>query len=153
MALSVAQELHALDARSGLRPFALRTTDVTEKGRANVIEWIMEVIFDQHNSDATLHLAVRLFDMVVCSDTVQVTRANIQLIGVTCLWMANKMEEPVTMSSHRCAEYTDHTYTYKDICIMERKLFAILRFNIHRPHLGWFCDRLFEQLCAVRALL
>lgn len=52
----------------------------------------------------------------------RIARADFQLLGVTCLWLAAKYDEVYLPSAMDLAEMTAHTYTPAQLCAMEIKV-------------------------------
>ena len=57
--------------------------------RAILIDWLVDVHNQFQLKDETLSLAIRLLDDYLAT-TDDVNKKTLQLIGITCLWMASK---------------------------------------------------------------
>lgn len=60
-----------------------------------------------------------------------VTRANLQLLGVTCLFIASKLEEIFPPNSSDFAVTTDGAYTTAQIDLMEKEVLKLLEWELH----------------------
>lgn len=58
---------------------------------------------------------------------------ELQLIGITCLWMAAKYEEVYSPPLKHFVEVTDDAYNKKDILRMEELIIKTLEFNLTFP--------------------
>jgi hypothetical protein len=55
-----------------------------------LIDWLIDVHSSFSLSQRTLHLAYKYLDSYLCLK--EASRSDLQLIGITCLWMASKYE-------------------------------------------------------------
>ncbi|XP_067630917.1 G2/mitotic-specific cyclin-B [Eurosta solidaginis] len=106
--------------------------EVNPKMRAVLIDWINEVHFQFHLTPETFQMSVAIIDryLQAVRDT---KRTNLQLVGVTALFLAAKYEELVPPSIDDFVYITDNTYTAKQIIQMELKIFKTLDCNMSRP--------------------
>jgi cyclin-A len=66
-------------------------TDVNAKMRAILVDWLVEVAEEYKLCADTLYQAVNYADRFLSLHVAQ--RSQLQLIGVTCMWIAAKFEE------------------------------------------------------------
>ncbi|CAF90866.1 unnamed protein product, partial [Tetraodon nigroviridis] len=76
----------------------------------------------------TLYLAVHLLNR--CLRQMKVTTANLQLLGMVCLFLAAKKEESLLPEVSGLCYLMDHTYTKHQLLRMERKVLCSLRFDL-----------------------
>ena len=69
----------------------LRQPDVTPDMRSILVDWLIEVAQEYKLQQETLHLSVRLIDRFLSRRPV--ARTKLQLVGVTCMFIASKFEE------------------------------------------------------------
>ncbi|XP_022074069.2 cyclin N-terminal domain-containing protein 2 [Acanthochromis polyacanthus] len=100
-------------------------TDVT---RAILVDWIVQVHEMMNFQEETLYLAIHLLN---CSlRQIKVTTANLQLVGMVCLFLAAKKEETLLPEVSGLCYLMDHTYTKHQLLRMERKVLCGLKFDL-----------------------
>ena len=105
--------------------------EINEQMRAILIDWIIDVHLKFHFNEETLYLTIRIIDLYL--SLVPILRANLQLLGVTALFIACKEEE---ISFPHIKEYvyiTDNAYTKEQILAMEFHVLKVIQFNIVSP--------------------
>lgn len=65
--------------------------EVDAHKRLVLVDWLIEVVDEFHMSQETLYLGISLLDRFLSLQAVP--RCQLQLLGVTCLWVAAKYEE------------------------------------------------------------
>ncbi|XP_033841690.1 G1/S-specific cyclin-E1 isoform X1 [Periophthalmus magnuspinnatus] len=88
------------------------------KMRAILLDWLMEVseVYKLHRE--TYHLAQDYFDRFMATQR-NVFKSTLQLIGITCLFIAAKVEEMYPPKLHQFAYVTDEACTEDEILSME----------------------------------
>jgi cyclin B len=81
-------------------------------------------------------------------DKQSVLRSKLQLVGVTCMFIAAKFEEIFPPQVRDIVAYCDRAYTVEDILNMEGKILSTLQFNIHNTSPYRFLER-FTHLLGV----
>lgn len=119
-----------------------RQTEVTEKMRAIVVDWLIDVAIKFRLRPETFYLAIDVMDryLTVCATT----RAQLQLVGITSLLIAAKHEEMWAPDVRECIKITANTYTRDDILVMERAICAALTFRFTVPTVYPFVERLLQ---------
>ena len=69
-------------------------TNLTPSMRAILIDWIVEVQENFELYHETMYLAIRILDLFLQSKS-DIKKDNLQLIGVTALLIASKIEVPI----------------------------------------------------------
>jgi len=112
-------------------------TEVNQQSRAIVIDWLIEVSHDYSLSLETLFLAVNYFDRMI--EEVSVKKDVLQLLAITCLFIASKYEEvkPLTLDQLVNAEL----YSRRNIIDMERIVLKNLKFKLVMSTLRNFLSR------------
>lgn len=103
-------------------------TDISEKMRSILVDWLIEVHLKFKLIPETLYLTVNLIDRYLEREHVQ--RSKLQLVGVTAMLIASKYEEIYAPIVKDFVYITDNAYTKEEILAMERKMLAVLDFDI-----------------------
>jgi len=96
--------------------------------RATVIDWLVEVDAKYRFSPETLYLAVNLFDRYLEKNVVK--KDDLQMVGVTSLWIASKYEETYAPDVREMVSVCDNTYTKREILDMERGILEALGYQV-----------------------
>ncbi|KNC51496.1 uncharacterized protein AMSG_07694 [Thecamonas trahens ATCC 50062] len=133
-ALLAAERKYSAMRRRQLTPSRLTSRHVRLncKMRAIVVSWLMEVSAEYRLTPGTCHLAITLFDNYLAAAR-NVPRNKLQLIGVTALFIAAKLEEVYPPTVSELADVTDRAYSEDEIRGAERALLATLRWELHPP--------------------
>ncbi|XP_075998747.1 cyclin-P [Genypterus blacodes] len=105
-----------------LRPF-------TEATRAILVDWLIQVHEMLRFQEETLYLAIHLLNISLRQ--IKVSTANLQLLGMVCLFLAAKKEECVLPEVSGLCYLMDNTYTKHQLLRMERKVFCALKFDLN----------------------
>ena len=81
--------------------------------RAILVDWLVEVALEYRLCSDTLHLTVALLDRFL--SVAPVTRDQLQLAGIACMWAAAKYEEIYAPSAREFCFITDNTYTPEQV--------------------------------------
>lgn len=106
-------------------------TDINEKMRAILIDWLVEVHLKFKLMPETLFLTVNLIDRYL--EIKPVTRRNLQLVGVTAMLIASKYEEIWAPEVRDFVYISDKAYTREQILAMEKAMLNTLHFNLTLP--------------------
>ncbi|XP_049643455.1 cyclin-P [Suncus etruscus] len=104
---------------------------VTPEMRALVVDWLVQVHEYLDLAGDTLYLAVHLLDSYLCAYRVRLRR--LQLLGVTCLFVACKMEECVLPESTSLCLLGAGSFSRADLLRAERRILSRLDFRLHHP--------------------
>lgn len=110
---------------------ATTQTDINEKMRAILIDWLVDVHLKFKLLPETLFLAVEITDRFL--DRKVVNRSKLQLVGVVAMLLAAKYEEIYPPEVKDFIYIAANTYTRDDILRMERLVFQTLDFNLTLP--------------------
>ncbi|XP_077420558.1 G1/S-specific cyclin-E1 [Vanacampus margaritifer] len=99
------------------------------KMRAVLLDWLMEVseVYKLHRE--TYHLAQDYFDRFMATQT-NVFKSTLQLIGISCLFIAAKVEEMYPPKVHQFAYVTDEACTEDEILSMEIIIMKDLKWGL-----------------------
>jgi G2/mitotic-specific cyclin-B, other len=114
-------------------------TEITERMRKVLIDWLVEVHVQFKLLPETLFIAVNLIDRF-CEKN-QVKRKNYQLVGVTCMLIAAKYEEIYPPYVKEFIYITDLAYTKEQILETEVQVLDCLGFNMTWPTPLRFLER------------
>ncbi|XP_038123949.1 cyclin N-terminal domain-containing protein 2 [Cyprinodon tularosa] len=115
-------------------PSADLSRHFTDATRAILVDWIIRVHELLQFQEETLYLAVHLLNRSLRQ--LKVTTANLQLLGIICLFLAAKKEESLLPDVAGLCSLMDHTYTKRQLLRMERKVLCALNFEVsHCPPL------------------
>lgn len=101
--------------------------------RAVVVDWMKEVCQEYEYSRETFHIAVNYMDRYL-GLTKNFMRKKIQLLGITCLFIASKLDEDFIHRQRKAIEFVDITanaYNVKELLEMERNILNILDFYLY----------------------
>jgi hypothetical protein len=117
--------------------------DVDGHKRLVLVDWMVEVVDEFSLSQETLFLAVSLLDRFLSARCV--CRAQLQLLGVTCLWVASKYDEVSPPVLADFVEITDNSYRPADLIAMESLLLQVLGFELGAPTAVHFLQQYLAQ--------
>jgi len=106
---------------------------ILPKMRSVLVEWLVEVHQQFSLLQETLYLSVAILDryMQVCAE--KVPRKQLQLVGVSAMFIAAKYEEMYAPEIGDFVYITDNAYTQSQIREMEIKIMSVLKFDLGRP--------------------
>ena len=122
--------------------YMLIQTDINDKMRAILIDWLVEVHLKFKLMPETLFLTHNLIDRFLSKKVV--TRKNLQLVGVTAMLLASKYEEIWAPEVRDFVYISDRAYTRDQILNMEKIMLNVLRFNLTVPTPFNFLARFFK---------
>jgi cyclin B len=106
-------------------------TDINEKMRGILIDWLVEVHLKFKLLPETLFLTCNLIDRFLEKKIIM--RNRLQLVGVTAMLIACKYEEIYAPEVRDFVYITDKAYTKEEILAMENEMLATLEYNITVP--------------------
>lgn len=129
---------HSMKLRSALPEYSLvvrqsgehRHHQVTPKMRAVLIDWLIDVcqVYQLHRE--TLYLSLDYLSRFMIKSETTIKRQTLQLVGVTCLFIAAKLEEIYPPKCHEFAYVTDGACTVKQIRSKEIEICSILDWKL-----------------------
>eukprot|EP00250_Pteridium_aquilinum_P019460 c24441_g3_i1 orf=47-1519(-) len=108
-----------------------RQSDINEKMRAILIDWLIEVHLKFKLMPETLFLTINLIDRFLACQTV--VRKKLQLVGVTAMLLACKYEEIWAPEVQDFVFISDKAYTREQVLDMEKQMLNKLKFNLTVP--------------------
>jgi transcription initiation factor TFIIIB Brf1 subunit/transcription initiation factor TFIIB len=119
--------------------FMAHQTDVNEKFRAILVDWLVEVHLKFKELQETLFLTVSIVDRFLEKKVIQ--RNNLQLVGIAALLIASKYEEIYAPAVRDLVHVSARAYTREEILRMESLILATLKFQITQPTTFTFLTR------------
>jgi len=115
--------------------------DINEKMRAILVDWIIEVHLKFKLLPETLFITVNLIDRYLSQTSIK--RNNLQLVGVTCMFIASKYEDIYPPPVNDFVYITDKAYSVDQIFAMEFSVLSTLHFDISCCSPYRFLERFF----------
>ena len=122
--------------------YMLIQTDINDKMRAILIDWLVEVHLKFKLMPETLFLTHNLIDRFLSKKVV--TRKNLQLVGVTAMLLASKYEEIWAPEVRDFVYISDKAYTREQILDMEKQMLNTLGFHLTVPTPYQFLSRFYK---------
>jgi len=133
-------------------------SDINEKMRAILVDWLIEVHLKFKLMTETLFLTINLIDRYLSTKTI--LRTKLQLLGVSALLISCKYEEIYAPDIRDFVYITDKAFTKEEILVMEYDILKQLDFNITIPSSNRFFDFIINyfvlkesEICLGRYLL
>jgi len=125
--------LKQLELRAAVKPDFLNGCPTTEKMRAVLVDWLIEVQIQFNLVQETLFLSIDMIDRYLNIEGKDVHRSRLQLVGVAAMFLASKIEEVYAPAISDFVYITDNTYTDSEIRNMEMKILCALDFGLCKP--------------------
>ncbi|XP_075472374.1 G2/mitotic-specific cyclin-B1 [Ascaphus truei] len=119
------------EAELAVRPNYLQGQDLTGNMRSILIDWLVQVQMKFRLLQETMFMTVGIVDRFLQENPVP--KNQLQLVGVTAMFLAAKYEEMYPPEIGDFTFVTDNTYTKAQIRDMEMKILRALKFAIGRP--------------------
>lgn len=110
----------------------LRGRKITHKMRSTLVDWLVDVQQEFNLHQETLHLCIAILDIFL-QKVPSIVKDNLQLVGVTALFLACKYEETYTPDISDFVYITDSSVTKEQIFAMERIMVRKLDYSFGRP--------------------
>ena len=118
--------------------------EINEKMRAILIDWLIDVNNKFCFKEETLYIAINIIDLYLSLKKIK--RCNLQLLGVTALFIACKQNEIIFRRLKEYSYITDNAYRVEDILLMENDILKTIDFNILFPSTSTFFEILTKKL-------
>jgi G2/mitotic-specific cyclin-B2 len=123
--------LSQVEKQYRISPTFLDSKIVTTKMRAVLIDWLIQVHSKFHLLQETLYLCIQIIDAYLMVQ--DVPKMQLQLVGVTAMFVASKYEEMYVPAIDDFVYMTDNTYTKAEIRQMEISILKTLNFMFCKP--------------------
>lgn len=110
---------------------SLIQTDINEKMRIILINWLIEVHFKFRLLNETLFICINIIDRYLSQKNIN--RKYLQLLGITSLFIASKYEEIYAPSAKDLIYMTDNAYKIEEMIKMENDILGVLKFELTFP--------------------
>ena len=117
----------------------IKQEDINEKMRAILVDWLVEVHLKFKLMPETLYLTVNLIDRYLEKEKIK--RSQLQLVGVTAMFIASKYEEIYAPECRDFVYISDKAYTREQILKMEGDMLSKLNFQLTTPNALVFLKR------------
>jgi len=132
-----AQEIYAylrqLEKRGVVRSDFLSGCPITDKMRAVLVDWLVEVQMQFKLLQETLFLTVNTIDRFLAVEGKTVYRSRLQLVGVAAMFLVCKIEEVYAPAISDFVYITDNAYSEAEIRNMELQIIRALNFDLCQP--------------------
>jgi len=125
--------LRSLEAQQSIRKDFLHGFHINGRIRGILVDWLIEVHSQFKLLQETLYLTIFMLDRYMQLDGCYVKRNRYQLVGVTALFTASKIEEMYPPEIRDFVYITDNSYTAADIRQTELRMLTVLKFGLGRP--------------------
>jgi len=125
--------LRALERTALVEEGYLSGQPTNEKMRSVLVDWLVEVQCQFKLLQETLYSTVDIIDRYMAVEGMSVDRNKLQLVGVSAMFLASKVEE---MYAPACSDFvyiTDNAYSEREIKTMELKILEALEFRLSQP--------------------
>ncbi|XP_046706328.1 cyclin-A2-like isoform X2 [Silurus meridionalis] len=117
--------------------------DITNRMRAILVDWLVEVRDAYKLQNETLFLAVNYIDRFLSSESVM--RGKLQLVGTAALLLASKFEEIYPPDVAAFVYITDYSCPKEQMLKMEYQMLKVLSFDLAAPTIIQFLNQYFRQ--------
>jgi len=128
------------EVSTSVRPVYMESQPhINERMRSILVDWLVEVHLKFKLVPETLYLAVNLIDRYL--EQKEVSRAKLQLVGVTALLIASKYEEIYPPDLGDFVFICDRAYTRAQLVEMEQDILETLEYQVTVPSAHAFLVR------------
>jgi len=132
-ALEMFAYLRQLEARGSVRPGHLAGCPTNDRMRAVLVDWLVEVQLQFKLLQETLFGTIDIVDRFLAVEGSNVSKSRLQLVGVSAMFLASKVEEVYAPSCSDFVYITDNAYSEQEIRQTEIKIISALQFNLFQP--------------------
>lgn len=128
----------------------VQQSEVTERMRRILFDWLVDVCIKFKLHPETFYLTCNIVDRYLM--LAKVSRATLQLVGITAVLIASKHEEIWPPEVKECVYITANSYAREEILRMERDMADSLQFRFAVPTMYPILTHMLESVRANRAL-
>merc|ERR1711915_968246 len=125
--------LKQLELRGAVKPDFLLGCPTTDKMRAVLVDWLVEVQIQFKLVQETLYLTVDTIDRYLNVKGKTVHRSRLQLVAVAAMFLISKIKEVYAPTIADFVYITDNAYTESQIRKMELDIIQALKFDLCQP--------------------
>lgn len=126
--------------------YMTKQTDINEKMRALLIDWLVQVHVKFELLPQTLYLTVNLLDRFL--ERKVVPRRKLQLVGCAAMLLASKYEEIYAPEAPDFVSMSDKAFTADELLKMEGVMLNVLEFHLTTPSPYTFLRRFMKVACS-----
>lgn len=117
-------------------------TEVTAAGRKKLLQWLTAVNFTFKYELETICLASGFLDRIF--GLINVPESHLQIIGLTALWIASKVEEVDPADLNEMVAMCAHTFPKEEFLHWERTMLQLLDYRLNPPTVAYFLNYYME---------
>lgn len=110
------------------------------------VKWVFQFYYEFKMTSDTLYEAITYLNLALSKEPVDQDR--LQLITITCIWIASKMEEKIPPKLEYMKYVCRNQYQDDDFVQSERKILTLLDFKLNFPTSKMFLRRLLDAISA-----
>ncbi|KAH9738828.1 cyclin-B1-2 [Citrus sinensis] len=113
-------------------------TEITERMRAILVDWLIDVHQEFELSQETLYLTINIIDRFLSVKVV--SRRELQLVGMGAMLIASKYEEIWAPEVNDLVRIADNAYSHQEVLAMEKTILRKLEWTLTVPTYYVFLD-------------
>lgn len=125
--------LRYLEDQTAIKPDFLKGFSINGKMRAVLLDWLIEVHGQFKLLQETLYMTSAILDRFLQAEGSVIKRNKLQLVGVTAMWIASKVEEMYAPEVSDFVYITDNSYSTVEVRAMELRILRAINFGLGRP--------------------
>lgn len=115
-------------------------SEITEKMRAYLVDWLSELHLKFKLWQETLYVAIGIIDKFLHLES-DFKKKDLQCLGITAMHIAGKYEEIYPPELKHLLKVTDHAVTKEQVLKLEFRILQKLDFNLTFPSVFRFLER------------
>lgn len=122
------------ETKSVLPSDFLEKHQLKSKYREKMVDWMIQVFSRYESSQGTFELAVQIMDHYIAKeDETDLSKNTIHLIGLTCIYMASKLEDNIPLRLKHVVKNIGHeSFSKHKIICKERHIAKLLDFDFYK---------------------
>ena len=118
--------------------------------RGILVDWVLQVHARFHMLQETLFLFINILDRFLSERPISLSK--LQLVGITCFFIAAKFEETLAPSVAEIAYLTDGQYSVEEVLTAERYILKAIDWDLRYPGpMGWLRRGSKADDCEIKA--
>jgi len=109
----------------------LESCSISKSMRSTLVDWLIQVQHHLKLGQETLYLTVSMLDLVL--DKRDVDPDKLQLVGISSMLVASKMEEYYPAEIKKLLHLTEDSYSHREVLEMELVLMEVLDYQLYIP--------------------
>lgn len=125
--------LRVLEEQTKVKPDFLKGCPINGKMRGVLLDWLVEVHLQFKLLQETLYMTVAIIDRFLAIEGLTIKRNKLQLVGVSAMFIASKVEEMYAPEINDFVYITDNAYSSLEIRETELRILRSINFALGRP--------------------